>query len=53
MLGHAAKRHGAQCAEPAQDGLIEGELLTRLRRHFGGHAIVIRLAARQRLDVLA
>ena len=32
---------------------LKRQLLTRLRRHFGGHAIVVRLAAARRLDVLA
>ena len=50
---NAPKRHGAKRAKPAQDGLVQGKLLTRLRGNFGGHAIVIRFAAAHGLDVLA
>src|SRR5262249_53789453 len=49
---NGAERQGSQCAEPCENGLVERKLPTRIRRHFGGHAVIVRLTARNAVDVL-
>src|SRR5438477_10582415 len=48
-----AERHRSQRAKPGENRLVERKLLARLRRHFGRHALVVGLATRQGLHVLA